>query len=118
MKVFMFLLQVPLFFTVLESDSKLISIISFAPLSKDILSLEILTVEGHIKRGEYVSSHLHLNVTYLLTADIHDELHIKPDENSGIRWFTFDEAKKASSEPWFVEHIYPKLNAKVKKFIC
>lgn len=88
------------------------------PLSTDILSLEILTVEGHIKRGEYVSSHLHLNVTYLLTADIHDELHIKPDENSGVRWFTFEGAKEASSEPWFIEHIYPKLNAKVKKFIC
>ena len=33
------------------------------PVSDDIFSLEILTVDGHEKRGEYVSSHLHLNVT-------------------------------------------------------
>ena len=37
-------------------------------LSNDVFSLEILTVDGHEKRGEYVSSHLHLNVTYLLEA--------------------------------------------------
>ena len=35
----------------------------------DILSLETLTVDGHEKRGVYVSSHLHLNVTYLAVAD-------------------------------------------------
>ena len=88
------------------------------PLSYDIFSLEVLTVDGHIKKGKYVSSHLHLNVTYLLTADIHDKLHIKADENSGVKWFTFDEALKASSEPWFVRNIYSKLNEKVKKIIC
>ena len=32
-------------------------------------SLESLTVDGHVKKGKYVSSHLHLNVTYLLEAD-------------------------------------------------
>lgn len=39
------------------------------PVSPDIYSLEILTVDGHEKRGRYVSSHLHLNVTFLLEAD-------------------------------------------------
>ena len=39
------------------------------PASEDIFSLEVLTVDGHVKRGKYVSSHLHLNVTYLLIAD-------------------------------------------------
>lgn len=60
----------------------------------------MLTVDGHVKRGEYVSSHLHANVTYLLEADEADTLHIKPDENSGVRWFALDEALKACSEPW------------------
>ncbi len=98
-----------------EEESSLTNV---TPLSDEILSLEVLTVDGHIKRGEYVSSHLHLNVTYLLTADIHEELHIKADENSGVRWFTFDDALKASTEPWFVEHIYSKLIEKAKKFTC
>ncbi len=98
-----------------EEESSLKNV---TPITDKILSLEVLTVDGHQKRGEYVSSHLHLNVTYLLTADIHDSIHSKADENSGVRWFTFDEALKASSEPWFVEHIYPKLIEKSKKFTC
>ena len=83
------------------------------PVSEDIFSLEILTVDGHEKRGEYVSSHLHLNVTYLLEADERDELHVCEDENKGVAWFTLDEALKASTEPWFVERIYKKFNKKL-----
>lgn len=84
------------------------------PVYDDIYSLEVLTVDGHIKHGKYVSSHLHLNVTYLLEADDKEELSVKPDENSGVAWFSLDDAVKASSEPWFREHIYSKLNAKIR----
>ena len=80
------------------------------PLSPEIFSLEVLTVDGHEKRGEYVPSHLHMNVTYLLEAEESDTLHICREENSGVAWFTLEEALKASSEPWFVERIYKKLN--------
>lgn len=52
---------------------------SVRPLSDDFLSIEVLTVNGHIKRGEYISSHLHLNFTYLLEASELDELTIKQD---------------------------------------
>lgn len=85
------------------------------PVSEDIFSLEILTVDGHEKRGKYVPSHLHLNVTYLLEADENDALHICEDENSGVAWFSLDDALKASTEPWFVERIYKKLNKKLEK---
>jgi ADP-ribose pyrophosphatase YjhB (NUDIX family) len=78
-----------------------------------IFSLEVLTVDGHIKNGAYVSSHLHLNVTYLLEVDEKDPLFVKPDENSGVRWFSLEGAISASSEPWFQEHIYAKLNQKL-----
>ena len=84
-------------------------------VSPDIFSLEVLTVDGHEKRGEYVSSHLHLNVTYLLEADDTDELQIAEEENIGVRWFTLDGALQASSEPWFVKRIYGKLNEKLRK---
>ena len=83
-------------------------------LSNDIFSLETLTVDGHVKRNQYVSSHLHMNVTYLIEADESDLLFVKPDENSGVRWFTFEEAVKAVSEPWMMEHIYKKLNKKIR----
>ena len=86
------------------------------PASEEIFSLEILTVDGHEKRGRYVSSHLHLNVTYLLIADEEDALRIKPDENSGVKWFTPEGAVEASSEPWFRTRIYTKLNEKLLRF--
>lgn len=86
------------------------------PVTEDIFSLEVLTVDGHEKRGEYVPSHLHLNVTYLLEADRRDTLHICAAENSGVRWFTPEEALGASSEPWFVERIYKKLNARLADY--
>ena len=85
------------------------------PVSNDIFSLEVLTVDGHVKRGKYVSSHLHLNVTYLIEADDHQMLRIKADENSGVQWFTLQGAVDASSEPWFSAHIYTKLNQKLKE---
>ena len=84
------------------------------PVTEEIYSLEVLTVDGHEKRGEYVSSHLHLNVTYLLEASEEDSLSICEAENSGVGWYTLDGALAASSEPWFVRRIYQKLNDKLK----
>ena len=72
-------------------------------------SLEILTVDGHEKRGVYVPCHLHYNLTYLVEADGTAPLRVKPDENSGVRWFTFAEALQASTEPWMAERVYKKL---------
>lgn len=78
----------------------------------DILSVEVLCVDGHEKRGAYVSSHLHLNVTYLVEADPHEVPRVKPDENSKVGWFSPEEALARSTEPWFVERVYRKLVAK------
>ena len=83
-------------------------------VSEDILSLEVLTVDGHEKNGAYVSSHLHLNVTYLVEADEHDALTVCEAENSGVRWFSPEGALAASSEPWFVKRIYGKLAERVR----
>ena len=78
-------------------------------LSEDIFSIEILSVEGHFKRGQYVPSHLHLNVTYLLQADENESLHIKEDENSAVGWFGLEEAVEKSNEIFFKENIYNSL---------
>ncbi|MGX6962226.1 NUDIX hydrolase [Vagococcus xieshaowenii] len=85
------------------------------PLSEEIFSMEVLTVDGHDKRGHYIPSHLHLNVTYLLEADEKEPLKIKPDENSQVGWFNLDEAIEASNEEWFKERIYTKLNVKLQR---
>ena len=86
------------------------------PLTEDIFSLEILAVTGHEKKGQFVSSHLHLNVTYLLEADPADPVRCKEDENKAVGWFTLDGAIAASKEPWFQERVYQKLNAKLVEF--
>ena len=83
-------------------------------LSRDILSLEILTVDGHEKHGKYVPSHLHMNVTYLVEADDNDPLIVCEAENSAVQWFSPEDALRASTEPWFVERIYKKLIEKSK----
>ena len=58
------------------------------PVSEEIFSLESLTVDGHVKKGNYVSSHLHLNITYLLEADSEEQVSVKADENSGCLLYT------------------------------
>lgn len=83
-------------------------------LLDEIFSLEILTVDGHIKKGKYVSSHLHLNITFLLEAEETEKLLINPDENSDLDWIAVEKISIKSSEKWFVENIYSKLNTKVE----
>ncbi|NLF27755.1 MAG: NUDIX hydrolase [Clostridiales bacterium] len=88
---------------------------SVRTVSEDIFSLEALTVDGHEKRGKYVPSHIHLNLTYLVEADDLEPLTAKADENSDVRWFSLDEAVAASTEPWMRDRIYGKLNQKLRE---
>ena len=85
------------------------------PILDNIYSLEIINVNGHIKRGKYVGSHAHLNVTYLLEADETEEIRIKADENSGVKWVPIDEILNESSEVWVRDVVYSKIIQKMKK---
>lgn len=80
----------------------------------EIYSLEILTVDGHEKNGQYVPSHLHLNLTWLMEADPAETITAKEDENTAVAWFGLEEVYQRSTEPWFIERIYKKLNEKLK----
>lgn len=79
-------------------------------LRREPLSLEIITVDGHQKRGAYVPSHLHLNLTYLLEAEASQKLSIKEDENSGVRWIPVSALADYVTEPWMLDRIYSKLS--------
>lgn len=74
-------------------------IVGARPLRNDIFSLEILGVDGHMKRGRYVATHLHLNCTYLLEADDRLPIRVKADENSAVRWIPFADVEAAVREP-------------------
>ncbi len=86
-----------------------------APIFKEIYSLESIGVNGHEKREKYVSTHVHFNVTYLLEADEKQEIHIKEDENSGVKWVPIDKILETTSEAWVRDRVYTKIIEKMKK---
>ena len=83
-------------------------------LNDNIFSLEIICVNGHIKRGKYISSHQHLNLTYLLEVDEKEILKMKKEENSGVKWINLKDVVETSNEKWMIENVYQKLNDKLK----
>ncbi len=84
------------------------------PISEDIVSLDVLAVQGHVKRGKYVTPHIHISVAYLLEADDEENLRIKEDENSNVSWLSIntflDLVKEEHMKP-----IYKKIISKVNK---
>lgn len=83
-------------------------------VSNGIFGMQILTVDSHIKRGEFIPSHLHLDCCFLLEADENEKVKIKEDENSGVKWVDMKEAIKITNEEK-MKPIYKKLNEKVWK---
>lgn len=78
------------------------------PMSREIASLDLLAVWGHEKKGKWVSSHQHLNVTYLLVADEGDSLKSCPGENTGVAWLPVERLPLLTNE-WQMDPIYDKL---------
>lgn len=83
-------------------------VVNIRPLSEEMMALDILPVWGHMKKGSYVSSHLHLNVSYLLVANEDDVLKIKEDENSNVGWLPINQLAQYCDEPQMMP-IYEKL---------
>jgi len=83
------------------------------PITSEIFSLDIIPVIGHMKRGKYVSAHLHLSVAYLVEADDSELLVVKEDENSGVKWIPIDKVNVYATEP-HMHKIYKKLISKIK----
>lgn len=86
------------------------------PLSTAIASLDILPVWGHVKRGAWVPSHQHLNVTYLLTADESDPLQSRPEENTRVGWLPADRLLEYTNE-WQMDEVYTKLLARARALL-
>ena len=81
------------------------------PAAEVPLSIESICVSNHIKRGTFVSSHIHMNVTYLLEADPDAPIRMKPDENKGVMWLDFSEIDSRVTEAE-MRPIYAKLIAR------
>lgn len=85
-------------------------------LTDKIAALDILPVYGHVKKGKYVSAHLHLSVAYILIASEEDELIVKEDENSAVGWFSLDKFTKEFFDENDV-YLYNKLIEKAKECV-
>ncbi len=73
-------------------------ITGLTPVWPGIASLEILPVWAHVRRGEQVPSHLHLNVSYLFEADDALPLHAAERENSAVGWLPIAQLSDYVSE--------------------
>ena len=75
------------------------SLSEFKFVTNEPLTIDALTVFGHNRKGEYVSAHLHYNITFLVEADESSYTHIQEEENSGVAWIEFDEFLRLCTEP-------------------
>lgn len=77
-------------------------------LKNGIVSLDILTVEGHYKNKQYVCPHIHFNVTYCLTASEKSKLICNEKETEGIKWIAVSELESYCKEQKMIP-IYKKI---------
>jgi len=90
--------------------------VEVVPISANIASVDILTVTRHFKNKRYINSHLHLSIAYLFTANEEAPLIVKPDENSGVEWFSIEKI----SEELFTDrdvYLYSKLINQAKAWL-
>lgn len=89
----------------------------FKVLSNGIYSIEILPVIPHIKRGKFVSGHVHINATYLLQANESDLIVVNEEETSGCKWIPIDEVLDCigDNEKELMVPIYSKLLSRLPK---
>ena len=87
-----------------------------AALTKNIVSIDILPVYGHVKRNKYVSAHLHLSIAYVFMGSEKETLIIKEDENSDVSWFSLDKFTEDYFDANDV-YLYGKLINRAKQII-
>ena len=83
-------------------------------LSEEPCLISTNTVPCHIKRGKFVSSHLHFDVLYLMEADDSIPLAFREDESKGVKWILFDEFDNENMVD-FARPIAKKLASKITK---
>lgn len=86
------------------------------PITDRIVSLDILPVFGHIRKGKYITSHLHISVAYLFQADENEQVIVQPDENSAVKWIPMNEIDIYSSE-WHMKKVYNKIISKIENLL-
>lgn len=82
-------------------------------LDENIYAIQANSVQPHIKRGLFVSTHTHFDVIYLFEADDTIPLVYREDESKGVKWINFEDATDDSIVS-FIRPIHKKLIKKLK----
>lgn len=106
----------PDFLHVAMKEAKEETGIDVKPITESPISLDIIPVWGHVKRGQWVSSHQHINLTYILEADENAVLQMKPDENSGVKWIPVEDIFTVNDETQ-IHPIFKKIVERAQKFL-
>ena len=85
------------------------------PLTGAILSLDILPVKAHQKKGVPVPAHQHYNVTYGIIADQKETLRIQPDENTAVQWIPVEQLPEICKEPHMLP-VYEKVIHRMRRW--
>ena len=83
-------------------------------LDDNIYAIQVAPVKGHVKRGKYVSAHIHLDTIYLMEADDTIPLVYREDESKGVKWIPFEEATDETMCD-FIRPIHEKIIKKLKE---
>ncbi len=86
------------------------SITNFKLINDEKVSaLTCIAIPGYVKNGEYVSSHIHLDVAFVGEADEDEKFEILPSENSGLKWINLNVLDKEVSDTWKMKRTYEKI---------
>jgi len=83
-------------------------------LDKNIFSIQVAPVKGHIKKGIYVPAHIHMDVLFIVEAEDRKILTFRDDESKGVKWIDFSDATKSDVVD-FIIPIHKKIIEKQKK---
>ena len=103
------------FFSVAKREIEEETGIVAAPISKDVFAIWNCGVRPHIKKGKFISAHMHLDVDYLFEADDRIPLKVKPDENSSVIWADIAEVGKSIKLVDFFVPEFEKFKKKLKE---
>jgi 8-oxo-dGTP pyrophosphatase MutT (NUDIX family) len=66
--------------------------------NEPVIRLDILPVREHIKYGEFITSHLHLNAAFVFLASEKESLNLNAKETNDIRWVVRQEIDSYGNE--------------------
>lgn len=84
-------------------------------IDNSIFALQVLPIKGHVKKGKYVSAHIHYDILYLLVAkniDM-DKIRILESENSQVQWCNLEDTYNDEAVDW-IRPINEKIVQKVR----